>query len=235
MNTTVSVILLTLVVGVRILYGGVEPNTVAAGIRLEDSTRVLSVLSSEPRLENEDLLFVSWPVALDGSADPALISAVRATGAIPWLRAVFRTPQPVADNLDRLEAELEELASLVRAGGEGLFVQAVWQPTEPVIDIRDRAFVIKRAAVAVTGASSDATFVAGPLEADPEILRALYDHDVAAYLDLIALAPGGELEAAIASLVELDPGKPVVLDALPMPENPEHDAAAAKVIEKLRS
>jgi len=139
------------------------------------------------------------------------------------------TPQPVADNLDRLEAELEELAALVRRAGQALFVQAVWQPEGASIAVRDHAFLIKRAAVAVTGASPGATFTAGPLEADPESLRALYREEVAAYLDLVALAPGDDLAAAFATLHELDPGKPVVLDALPMPGKPEK--AVARVAE----
>jgi hypothetical protein len=217
LNTTRSMIILTLVFEARLLCGGVLPNTVAAGIRVDDPTPVLSVLSREPGLENEELLFVSWTVALDGSANPGLISAVRASGATPWVRAVFRTPQPVADNLELLEAELEELAAFVRAGGEGLFVQAVWQPGGGTNDARDHAFLIKRAAVTVTGAASDATFIAGSLEADPDYLRALYHEEVAAYLDLVALAPGDDLALAVATLGDLDPGKAVVLDALPMP------------------
>ena len=144
LNTALSVIVVTLVFEARLLYGGVQPNAVAAGIRVDDPAPVLSVFSRKPRLENEDLFFVSWNVALDGTADPTPISAVRATGATPWLRAIFRTPQPIAENLDHLETELEELASLVRGAGEELFVQAVWLPDGRAAEIRDHAFLYRR-------------------------------------------------------------------------------------------
>jgi hypothetical protein len=182
-------------------------------------------LASEPRLADDDAFFLAWTVPLDGSAELDSIEEVCRTGAKAWIRAVFRTPPPIADNLDRLEAELEELVALVRNGGEDLFVQAVWLPDEGLIDVRDHAFLIKRAAVATTGASPSATFIAGPLEADPESLRALYREEIAAYLDLVALAPGDDLMNALATLGELDPGKPVALDALPISEKPEHTVA----------
>ena len=201
------------------------PCSVCAGVRCADPTVALDPLATEPKLGNDDAFFLAWTVPLDGTADSDAIENVRRAGAKPWMRVVLRTPQPIADNLDYLEAELEELAALVRGGGGGLFVQAVWLPDGVAIDVRDHAFLIKRAAVAVTGASPDASFIAGPLEADPESLRVLYREEVAAYLDLIALAPGGDLTAAVETLGELDPGKPMVLDAAPTPGKPEKTVA----------
>ena len=201
------------------------PCTVCAGVQAVDLTTALEGLANAPIIGEDDTFFLAWTVPLDGTAETDSIDNVRGAGAKPWMRAVFRTPQPIADNLDRLETELEELAALIRGGGEGLFVQAVWLPNEGPIDVRDHAFLIKRAAVAVTGASLGAKFIAGPLEADPESLRALYREEVAAYLDLIALAPGDDLTAAVATLGELDPGKPVVLDALPISGEPEKTVA----------
>jgi len=201
-------------------YGADLPCTVCAGVQAGDLTIVLDELVNEPKLGDDDVFFLAWTVPLDGTADVGTIDAIRRTGAMPWLRVVFQTPQPIVDNLDRLEAELEELVALVRDGGEGLFVQVVWMPEGGAVDVRDHAFLIKRAAVAVTGASLDATFIAGPLEADPESLRALYREEVAAYVDFIALAPGNDLMNALATLGEIDPGKPMVLDALPMSGKP---------------
>jgi len=201
------------------------PCSVCAGVRCADPEDALDALTAEPKLGDDDSFFLAWTVPLDGTADPDSIDNVLRAGAKPWMRVVFRTPQPIAENLDRLEAELEELAGLVRDGGEGLFVQAVWQPDGGAINFRDHAFLIKRAAVAVTGASQSASFIVGPLEADPESLRSLYREEIAAYIDLIALAPGDDLTAAAAMLAELDPGKPVVLDALPMPGEPEKAVA----------
>jgi len=97
-------------------------------------------LASEPRLGDDDGFFLAWTVPLDGTAEVDSIDDVRRAGAKPWLRVVFRTPQPIADNLDHLEAELEELAALIRGGGEGLFVQAVWLPGGAAIDVRITPF-----------------------------------------------------------------------------------------------
>ncbi len=181
------------------------PCTVCAGVQVGDLTTSLEWLANAPKIGEDDTLFLAWTVRLDGTEDMDSIDVVRRAGAKPWMRAVFRTPQPIAENLDRFESELEELAVLARGGGEGLFVQAVWLPNEGPIDVRDHAFLIKRAAVAVTGASLGAKFIAGPLEADPESLRALYREEVAAYLDLIALAPGDNLTTAVATLAESRP------------------------------
>jgi hypothetical protein len=211
------------------VFGAEIPCTVCAGVRVDDPIAVLGVLAMEPKLGDDDAFFLAWTVPLDGTAAVDSVDHARRAGAQPWLRVVFRTPQPIADNLARLDAELEKLAALVRAGGEDLFVQAVWMPDSGAAEIRDHAFLIKRAAVAVTGASPDAKFIAGPLEADSEYLRAFYREEVAAYLDLIALAPGDNLTSALVTLGELDPGKPVVLDALPMPGNP--GKAVARVAE----
>ncbi|MCW8985678.1 MAG: hypothetical protein OQK55_10070, partial [Thermoanaerobaculales bacterium] len=205
------------------------PCSVCAGVRVGDPAVALNALANEPGLGDDDALFLAWTVPLDGTANVDSTDIVRRTGAKPWLRVVFRTPQPIAANLGRLEAELEVLAALIRSGGEGLFVQAVWLPGGAEIDARDHAFLIKRAAVAVTGASPNAKFIAGPVEADPEYLSALYREEVAAYLDLVALAHGGDPMGALATLGELDPGKAVVLDALPMPEEP--GKAVARVAE----
>jgi hypothetical protein len=185
----------------------------------------LDALATEPKLSDEAAFFVAWTLPLDGTADLQFIDKVRRAGAKPWIRVVFRTPQPIADHFDRLEAELEELATLVRGGGDGLFVQAVWLPAGGTIDVRDHAFLIKRAAVAVTGASLGASFIAGPFEADPDSLRALYREEIAVYLDLVALAPDGDMTTAIDALAALDPGKPVVLDALQMSESPQKTVA----------
>ncbi len=225
----VGSIFVILVVGTGAAYGADLPCSVCAGVRYQDPSVALDALVYEPKLVDEDALFLAWTVPLDGTADIASIEKVRRTGAKPWMRVVFRTPQPIAENLGHLEAELEELAALVRGAGGDLFVQALWLPDIGSAEIRDHAFLIKRAAVAVTGASPTSNLIAGPLEDDPEFLHAFYREEVAAYIDLVALAPGAKLAAALATLGELDPGKPVVLDALPMPGNPAE--AVARVAE----
>jgi hypothetical protein len=200
------------------------PCTVCFGISVGDPAEALEVLQRAPDLEDGDTFFLAWPISLGIPAETVPFSTVRAAGATPWVRAVFSTPAPLANHLGRLEAELEQLASVVRSGGDRLFVQAVWQPESGSIDPRDHAFLVKRAAVAVTGAATDAFFIAGPSVQNPGYLRALYDEEIAAYVDLVALAPDAGFTAAVSTLAELDPGKPVVLDALPWP------SAAAKAV-----
>lgn len=220
MKKTLTLLILTaLLPGAA--FGATLPCSVCAGVRVDDPAGIAAAIAGASRLGDDDVLFVSWTVPLDGTADPALAAEIRAAGAKPWIRAEFRTPQPISGHLDRFERELASIARLVRDAGGDLVVQAVWRPESGGSpDPEDHAFLLKKAAVAVTGASADARFVAGPLTADPARLRALYAEEIAAYLDLVALAPDDDLLAAIAVLTELDPGKPVVLDALTWPEDP---------------
>ncbi len=201
------------------------PCAPCAGVRVDDPALVTAELGREPILDDDCLMFVAWTAPLDGTAEPQSIQSIRAAGAAPWVRVVFRTPQPIGDHLAQLEDELRALANLTRDAGGIFHVEAQWRPPNGPIDPRDHAFLLKRAAVAVTGAAPGAAFVAGPLEPDPERLRALYREDLAAYLDLIALAPGPQLSTAITTLGQLDPGKPIALDALPWPT----DAASTLV------
>ncbi len=186
-----------------------------AGIRVDDPTVVVDRLAAEPRLGEEDLFFVSWTVHLDGTADVGDIDAVRKAGAQPWLRAIFTTPAPLIGNLDRLEGELADLAAVTRATGDDVFIQAVWRPEGGGLKAGDLAYLIKRAAVVVTGAAPGAGFTAGPLPPDPAVLEWLYVDEVAAYMDVLVLAPGDTTLAAIEALAALDPGKPVVMDSVP--------------------
>jgi hypothetical protein len=201
---------------------------IAAGILVEDPAGVISQLDAAPGLGDDELVFVAWTVLLDGSADPLDLENVRSTGAHPWVRVVFRTPAPVIDHFATLESELAELVRLARAAGDDVVIQAVWQPETGTATVKDTAYLIKRAAVAVTGAASGAQFTAGPLPTDPEELEALYADEVAAYLDVLVLPPGGEATSAILALAALDPGKPVAIDALPWPSSGSPLAAIAE-------
>jgi hypothetical protein len=193
-----------------------------AGVRVEDPSSLLHELDAPPRLEEEARFYVSWDAALDGSAPLDAAAAVAATGATPWLRLVFETPAPLTDNLGRLEGELEVAAALAAAAGEGAHFQVVWGPDAKGLDldrVKDYAFLLKRATVAVSGAAPEARVISQPLPTDEELLRALYDEETAAYLDGIALTAGRAdvLSPVIDLLAELDPGKPLIIDALPFP------------------
>ncbi|RMH15397.1 MAG: hypothetical protein D6696_20860 [Acidobacteria bacterium] len=192
-----------------------------AGVRVDDPAAVAAALRAPPALDGEARLYVAWPAALDGSAAAGTFAALRDAGGTPWAVLRFRTPAPIRDHLEELEGELREVARLARSSGPRAHFQIDW-PAAGDAAPGDLAFLIKRAAVTITGGNPQARVLAGPLSAEAGRLRALYAEDVAAYVDGIALAPAAAdaLAAAIALLADLDPGKPVVVDALPWPDDP---------------
>jgi len=202
---------------------------IAAGVRVDDPSVILERLVAEPRIGDEESFFVSWTVPLDGSAEMGVVDAIRSAGARPWVRVVFSTPAPLVENLDGLESELAVLAKIVRATGGGVFFQAVWRPAGGGLTAKELGYLIKRAAVVVTGAAPGAGFSAGPLPSSRGALEWLYLEEVAAYLDVLVLAPSDDMASAMDVLAELDPGKPVAVDAVAWPESdgsPMADIAA---------
>jgi hypothetical protein len=149
-----------------------------------------------------------------------------AGGIIPWVTFTFRTPPPVAQQAARLQGELEAVTRVAAAAPPGTFFQIVWQPEGAApgqpLDMAEYAFLLKRAAVAVTGARPDGRVVTHPLPAGAEALEALYAQDVAAYLEAVAVEPGAleGVEAAAAALERLDPGRLLVIDSVPLPDDP---------------
>jgi hypothetical protein len=224
-NKIYHLLFLLILLPATLLAAG-PPCRPCAGVRVDHPAALTHALAGEPRLEGEARLYVVWPSELDGSAKPEGFETVRQAGGTPWMAVTFRSPSPLFENLESLNRELEDLARIARGSGERAHFQIRWLPPNGGSDPQELAFLIKRAAVAVTGARSDARFLVGPLAADTEALRTLYSEDVAAYLDGIALAPAtsDEYAAAIALISESDPGKPIVLDALPWP------AEAARVL-----
>ena len=193
-----------------------------AGIQVEEPAIAVQALGEGLAVESPQRLYVLWPGELDGSADPAAWDAVRSAGGTPWMSVTFRAPSPVRENLNALEAELEALADIARQSGELAHMLVGWQPSSGGVTADDLAYVGKRAAVAVTGGNADARFLVGPLDPDPEFLRAFYSFEVTAYVDGLvfpASAAASRLDAARAVVAELDPGKPVVLGGLPWPSD----------------
>jgi hypothetical protein len=196
-----------------------------------------------------------------GAGNPALAATVAAArdvaaaGATPWVTLVFTTPPPLAHNLARLQEELSAAAEIAAAAPRGTWFQISWRPeasaatasaggtgtsgTTARFDAEDYAFLIKRAAVAVGGAQAGMHVATEPLPPDPAAIAALYGGEVAAYLDLVALAPAASptepaadqadrrLAAAVEKVHELDPGRPIALDGLPYPAAPAGAALAA--------
>jgi hypothetical protein len=169
---------------------------------------------------------LTWPVALDGRASPDLVEAVSDSGVVPWLDLRFTTGPPLLENIESLESELEAAAMLASVAGSRGHFQITWVPTasvEPEVWVKDYAFLLKRAAVAVTGAQATARVITEAMNADPGLISRLYAEEIAAYVDGIAIAAdeSQRLRATLDTLRELDPGKPVVLDSLPFPDHPD--------------
>ena len=189
-----------------------------AGIRVADPLSARAALAASPRLEGEARLYVAYELPLDGTASGGTFAAVREAGGTPWAVVRLTTPSPVIDHLDRFEAELEAIARQVRGAGPRTHIQLDWAPAGAASAV-ELAFVIKRAAVAVTGAEAEARVIVGPLAPDVDHLEAFYAEDVAAYVDGIAVppTPSAPLARFRDALRTLDPGTPLVIDAEPWP------------------
>jgi hypothetical protein len=208
------------------------PCAPCAGVEVADPFAALPALGAAPALADDALLVVAFELALDETATPAAAHALAATGVAPWMRLVFRTPPPLLERLDALQAELDAAALVARSRPARARYQIVWRPagegTPP--SAAEYAFLVKRASVAIGGEDPDAAIASQLLPSDPDWLAALYGQEVAAYLDLVALAADGDAAAtaaAVARLRELDPGKPIVLDGAPWPAAPRLALAEA--------
>lgn len=225
--TALSILATLCCVFVSPTFAATPPCNPCAGIRVADVGAITDVLTAAPALEGEQRLYVVWTTDLDGRADVADFERLRQAGGSPWLVTRFHTPAPVTEHLDRFEAELKDLARLAKGAGERAHFQIDWRAEGATP--QDLAFLLKRAAVVVTGGRPDARVLVGPLAPDSEALRLLYAEEVAAYVDGLTFEPGDSeaLANARATFSELDPGKPAVLDALPYPEEPSRTLARA--------
>lgn len=208
-------------------FAATPPCNPCAGVRVSDVDAVVPHLTAAPALEGEQRLYVVWSTDLDGSADVTDFETVRQAGGTPWLVTRFHTPSPVTEHLDVFEAELKDLARLARGAGPKAHFQIDWKADD--MTPKELGFLIKRAAVVVTGGRPDARVLVGPLAPNAQMLRDLYAEEVAAYVDGVTLQPGDDeaLRVSRATLLELDPGKPSVIDALPWPEQPSRTLARA--------
>jgi hypothetical protein len=201
------------------------PPMAPAPVLTSGPSDVARTLGQLPRMEPGSPLFVAWEVPLAAGVDPAAVAAdaraVEQAGGTPWLVLIFRTPAPLAQALP-LQEEMRAAAALAGQVPANTWFQVVWLP-EPAADqqgwVAEYSFLIKRAAVALTGARPEAKVATQALPADPARLEALYAEDVAAYLEAVALEPAepARLTAAVEALERLDPGRPVVLDSLEQP------------------
>ena len=196
-----------------------------AALAVGDAAAAAALVAAEPRLAEDDVLYLRWPVR-DGEADGAAREAVRQAGAVAWQTFSFSPPPPLRDNLDQLEGELGRLAAAARGARAGERFQLLWPAGGERPDPAEYGFLIKRASVAVTGEAPDAEVVSAPVPADPGYLRQLFGEELAAYLDATALQPAedDEIRVAATELQLLDPGTDVVLDG------PAAPAAAGSIL-----
>lgn len=212
---------------------GLFPCKPCGGLRTDDPRALAAAWSADWKPGGEPHVVAAWRLPLDGSGDATPAQALRDAGLEPWLTLVFKTEPPLRDHLGALGKELEAEAELVRAAGAGSFVQIDWQPPG-AIDPREYAFLFKRASVAATGALAGVHVVTLPLPTDLGFVRGFYGEDVAAYADVVALAPAPEdaLAPLLTALAESDPGKPVVLDREPYPPAATPTLALATAAER---
>lgn len=219
--------------GLRLYPAPPPAESQATPVALATPADIATTLKASGGLEAGSPLFVAWEIPLSGDtpADSGLPATVRDSGTTPWVSLVFRTSAPVAQNSAPLQAELRAAADFAAKVPAGTWFQIVWRPESGEFSPVEYAFLLKRAAVAVTGARADAKVATGPLPADAAGLKAFYGEEVAAYVEAVALQPAGAeaLTAAIAAVQDLDPGRAVVLDALPLPE-PQADPAEVLAI-----
>lgn len=202
--------------------------------------------------EHEAVFFIAWTTGLSGAAPSGgggdAVSAhdaasgstaaaageaarrVRAAGATPWITLRFTTPAPVPEHADELAAEIAAASRVVRAAGDAWY-QVAWEPPDatPGDDPAGYAYLLKRAAVAVSGATASPRVVSHTLPADPTAVAAIYEHEVAGYLEAVAVAPAPaeRLSAVAAELARLDPGTHLVVDALAWPDPPARTLVGA--------
>jgi hypothetical protein len=213
------------------------PCAPCAGVRLAAPDGVIDALKAQYQLKPGSPLFVAWDVPLTPEEAPGALSpaTVAQAGGTPWLSLVFTTPAPLAKDpahLARLQGELQAVARVAAAAPAGSWFQVVWRPEgqeEAPQDLSEYGFLLKRAAVTLTGARPDAKVATEALPADAKTVAGLYAQEVAAYLEALVLRPGTpeEVAAAVAAVAQADPGRPVVLDALPLSADPREAVAEA--------
>ncbi|HZF12286.1 MAG TPA: hypothetical protein VFE33_26155 [Thermoanaerobaculia bacterium] len=218
------------------LAAAVLPCAPCAGVRLTSPDGVLDALKAQYQLKPGSPLFVAWDVSLAGGAaaspDPGPLAQA---GATPWISLVFTTPAPLAKDsahLTRLQGELQAAAQAATSAPAGSWFQVVWRPEGQEAapqDLGEYGFLLKRAAVTLTGARTDAKVATEALPADAKAVAGFYAQEVAAYLEALVLRPGTpeEVAAAVAAAGQADPGRTVVLDAIPLPADPREAVAEA--------
>jgi len=210
------------------------------GLTSPDPARLASALGAREPLSGGERLYIRWSSRIDQvDAIAAAARAVAEAGAVPWIELEFAASAPLELDLETLTGELDAAAELARRAPASTHYEIGWSGGSPANDVEDYAFLLKRASVAITGARDTARVLTARLPPDPALLGALYAEEMAVYVDGVVLddpAPA-ELAAALDALVDLDPGKPVVVEGRSRPSDPwrmpvvaARDAAAGAAV-----
>ena len=190
------------------------PCSPCVGLLVDDPVVTAAALGDVPPLTGDARLYVAWTVEV--ATDDPLPAAhqVAAAGAVPWLRLHLATPTPPVDHPEALAADLAAVARIAAGAPSRTHFELVWRPGGEPGDAAATAFVLKRAAVAVSGAAPGARVLAGGLPADPGWLRRLYDGDIGPYVAGLVFddLDGAPLETVLHAVTTLDPGRPVVVE-----------------------
>ncbi len=227
--THLLVALYVLTVAASPCLGADTPCKPCAGLAVTSPSGLQSALSGTVPLTAEQPLYIRWTAEPGDATAAATAREIADAGAVPWIVLGFQTPPPLADHLEQLTAEIDAAAALAQDAPPSTRFQVGWSRGTIAAAIADYAFLLKRASVALKGAREEVPVITASLPADPTLLRALYAEDVAAYVDGVVLHdPSAEAFAASFSvLTNLDPGKPVVVDARPLPSPAERALAVA--------
>jgi hypothetical protein len=182
-----------------------------------------AALGSQPRLTEDERLYVRWsarPDDIETVAASALVIAE--AGAVPWVELEFSAMVPMESDLETLTRELDAAAELARRAPASTHYQVGWSGGTPAADVEDYAFLLKRASVAITGARDGTRVLTATLPADPDVLAALFGEEIAVYVDGVVLddPDPDALASSLAALVDLDPGKPVVITGRAREDDP---------------
>ncbi len=132
--------------------------------------------------------------------------------------ANIATPAPLTANANDLANELEQLSERLGRSSNAPRVRLRWTGGSPAESPADWNFLIKRTAVAVTGARPEAKLLVGFERPDAAELTALIEEDLAAYIDGIAFAMElidaentEQLKAFREALIAADPDSELVI------------------------
>lgn len=203
------------------------PCSPCGGLAVSDPGRAAEALLAAGPLPDGAQIWVRWPAPIAADGDLTAVRKVFEAGGQPVLGLELSVGPSLADESDLLIGELDACAAIAARTPEGTRFQIGWRESVAEYPV-EYAYLVKRASVAIKGAQPGAEIVTAALPQDEDLLRQLWSEQLAPYVDAIAVAPDADPGLSVrAVLDEIDPGKPVVLDALPLPDQAARSLAAA--------